>query len=369
MRVLMQSRINFFSLPGGDTVQLTKTKEELEKLGVEVDFSLDFEPDLSSYDIVHLSNVTRVQETYIQMLNAKKQGKPVFLSTIFWPMDQFEKEGQKGIRRFIGSNLSINNEEKIKAFARYVRDKESRNIATKSLWRVGYKQMQSYVVHNADYFLPNSEMEMNEFVNYFNINKEKYSVIYNAIDKNVAYQQLNSPVPDEFLDFKDAVICVGRIETRKNQLALLKALENTDYKVVLVGRPSSNQPKYFRDIKELIDRNPRFIHIESIDNSKLYSLYKVCRVSALPSWLDTPGLVSLEAGSMGCNLAISTRGSTKEYFRDFAEYCEPDDIDSIRSAVDRAFNKEKSTALQELIMDNYTWESAAKKTLEAYCSI
>ena len=98
MKVLMQSRKNFFELRGGDTVQLEKTKMELEKLGVEVDFSLDFEPDLSNYDLVHLSNVTRIQETYLHVKNAKKQGKPIVLSTIFWPMDEFERLGQVGIR-------------------------------------------------------------------------------------------------------------------------------------------------------------------------------------------------------------------------------------------------------------------------------
>ena len=45
MKVLMQSRKNFFDLRGGDTVQLEKTKKELEKLGVNVDFSLEFSPD------------------------------------------------------------------------------------------------------------------------------------------------------------------------------------------------------------------------------------------------------------------------------------------------------------------------------------
>ena len=96
MKVLMQSRKNFFELRGGDTVQLEKTKMELEKLGVEVDFSLDFEPDLSNYDLVHLSNVTRIQETYLHVKNAKKQGKPIVLSTIYWPMDEFERLGQVG---------------------------------------------------------------------------------------------------------------------------------------------------------------------------------------------------------------------------------------------------------------------------------
>ena len=52
MKVLIQSRKNFYTLRGGDTVQLLKTKEELEKLGVDVDISLEYEPDLTEYDIV-----------------------------------------------------------------------------------------------------------------------------------------------------------------------------------------------------------------------------------------------------------------------------------------------------------------------------
>lgn len=76
----MQSRTNLFTCPGGDTIQLLKTKEYLENSGIEVDISIELEPDLSKYDIIHLFNLTRVQETFIQVKNAKKQNKPVILS-------------------------------------------------------------------------------------------------------------------------------------------------------------------------------------------------------------------------------------------------------------------------------------------------
>lgn len=366
MKVLMQSRKNFFTLRGGDTIQLEKTKAELEKLGVEIDFSLDFNPDLSNYDLIHLSNVTRIQETYLQVKNAKEQGKKIILSTIFWPMDEFEKQGQIGIRKIINSFLGINNQERIKAFARYIKDKDSRNIATKNLWRVGYTKMQDYVVNNVDYFLPNSEMEMDEFCKSFGIKKKRYKVIPNAIDSNVAKKQMESEIPSEFEEYRDAIICVGRIEPRKNQLALVKALDQSGYKLVLVGAVSDNQKGYFKQIKEILDRNKDFYYIPRIENSKLYQLYKVCKVSTLPSWLDTPGLVSLEAAAMGCNLAISAKGSTTEYFGEYAEYCLPDDIEGIRKAIDKAYLKSKNDDLKNKIFENYTWEIAGKKTLEAY---
>jgi len=369
MKVLMQSRKNFFELRGGDTVQLEKTKMELEKLGVEVDFSLDFEPDLSNYDLVHLSNVTRIQETYLHVKNAKKQGKPIVLSTIYWPMDEFERLGQVGIRKFINSHVKIDTEEKIKAIARYLKDKNSRNEATRNLWKIGYTKMQKYVVDNVDYFLPNSEMEMDEFCKFFGVEKDRYKVIPNAIDADIARKQDEVEIPKEFEKYRNAIICVGRIEPRKNQLSLVKALDKSNYKLILVGAVSDNQKSYFNEIKEIMDRNPNFYYIPKIENSKLYQLYKVCKVSTLPSWLDTPGLVSLEAAAMGCNLAISSKGSTTEYFINMAEYCLPDDINGIRSAIDRAYAKPQNDKLKNRIFENYTWKIAGQKTLDAYKTI
>ena len=366
MRVLMQSRKNFNTLAGGDTVQLTKTREQLEKLGVEVDISLEWDPDLSKYDLVHLSNVTRIQETYLQIKNAKRQKKPVVLSTIFWPMENFEKKGQIGIRKLLNEKLSIDNIERCKAFARYIKDKEARDISTRNLISVGYTKMQKSVIENTDVFLPNSEIEMEKLCETFNFSTENYVVVPNGIDAGIAKSRLDLPESEEFQSFKDAIICVGRIETRKNQLALVKALDQSDYKLVLVGAVSSNHQKYFEEIQGYISKNPKFCYIPYVENEKIYQLYRVCKVSALPSWLDTPGLVSLEAAAMGCNLAISSRGSTGEYFGEEAFYCEPDDLESIRKAVDKAYQKKDSKKLQEKIFRKYTWEEAAKATLKGY---
>lgn len=362
----MQSRKNFYTLKGGDTVQLTKTRDELIKLGVDVDISLDWSPNLSNYDIVHLSNVTRIQETYIQIQNAIKQHKPVVLSTIFWPMEEFEKNGQVGIRKFINEHFHIDNIERIKALARYVKDPESRNLATRNLINVGYSTMQHFVIENTDFFLPNAELEMEALERTFNFKSEKYVVVPNAVDLELADQAMEEDIPEEYEKFRDAVICVGRIETRKNQVALAKALERTSLKVIFVGNVSNNQKEYFNELMMYVNKNPNFYYLPYIDNKDIYKLYRVCKVSALPSWLDTPGLVSLEAAAMGCNLAVSSKGTTKEYFGDYAEYCEPDDISSIRTAVLNAFNKEKTEQLEKIIRKKYTWTEAAKKTLEGY---
>lgn len=75
MKILFQSRKTLFTAPGGDTTQILKTKEYLEKAGCIVDITLELEPDLSGYDIVHVFNLMRPQELYLQVRNAKSSIK------------------------------------------------------------------------------------------------------------------------------------------------------------------------------------------------------------------------------------------------------------------------------------------------------
>jgi hypothetical protein len=49
-----------------------------------------------------------------------------------------------------------------------------------------------------------------------------------------------------------------------------------------------------------------------------------------------------------------------------ATYCEPNDIDSIRHAIDKAYHAPADDTLQSFIKNNYTWNQAAQQTLEAY---
>lgn len=365
MRVLMQSRQNLFTLPGGDTIQLLKTKEYLEKRGVNVDISTELEPDLNKYDIVHLFNLTRVQETYFQAKNAKKQNKKIILSTIYWPTDEFERKGQVGIRKIINNLISINNIERLKAFYKYY-IKDEKHKGTKYLMLNSFKKMQDEILQFVDWFLPNSYMEMDELAKKFDFNKDDYTVVPNAIDLDKINNLYDCEDEDKYSKYKDYILCVGRLETRKNQLNVIKALRNSSYKVLFIGSISPGHRKYGEKVIKEINSNSNFEYIEKIDNSELYKIYKQCKVHILPSWLETPGLVSLEAAVMGCNIVVSDRGTTKDYFKNYAYYCKPDDIESILCATNSAMNNDYNNDFRKYILKNYTWEKAAEKTEEGY---
>jgi len=134
--------------------------------------------------------------------------------------------------------------------------------------------------------------------------------------------------------------------------------------VVLVGRHGRND-KYVVAVREAM--KPSDVLIGEIGHVELRSICAAARVHALPSFYDTAGLASLEAAAMGCNIVTSDIGSQREYFSDMAEYCDPYDEATIALAVEKALRRPwPNQSLQEYVIRNFTWEVAARQTLDAY---
>jgi glycosyltransferase involved in cell wall biosynthesis len=105
---------------------------------------------------------------------------------------------------------------------------------------------------------------------------------------------------------------------------------------------------------------------DHLPQPQLIGYFRQAKVHALPSWFETCGLSSLEAAAMGCNIAITGKGFTKDYFGNDAFYCDPGDPGSIFKTIDAAANSEQRKKLQEKIFREFTWQRAAAITLEAY---
>jgi len=363
MKVLFLSRKTLFSVPGGDTTQILKTAKYLEKLGIKVDVSTELEPNLKNYDLVHIFNLMRGQETYLQVLNAKKQDKPVVLSTIYGLYTEYERKASGGLRQIIANALSPYQIEYFKILARAIKNKEIHK-GTIVVLRKGFLNILKNICDMVDVFLPNSESEMKRIVKEFNLENYKYVVVPNAVDLEIF--DYNKVKVDKNIEkkFKDCILCVARIEGRKSQLNLVRAVKDLPYKLVLIGKPAPNHIKYYKQVKKEAGNN--VIFLDFIPHEKLPQYYKVAKVHALVSWMETPGLSSLEAAAMKCNLVITKKGDTYDYFKEYAYYCEPDDIESIRKAIIKAYESPFNGSLYKLVIENYTWEKAAKKTLEGY---
>jgi len=372
MKILIQNRPDTFEVFGGDSVQMIKTAEFLRKLGVQVDISLELAPRLDDYEIVHLMNITRVKFTYAQLINAKKQKKKVVLSPIYW-------NTREVVSAYWRSILSLND---------FCSMKELWNaclssLASKSLMsQIGElmqnKTLAQTVLSEVDHLLPNSHAELGilrrDFFEVLRNQKGKSSVIPNGVDTGI-FWNASPEVFTRKYGFTDFVLNVGRFSYRKNQLSLIKAMKNTGIDVVFIGESSRSSSSYY-GIKDAIDKlyyqkcrhnaDSSFRFLGAMPHSEIASAYAACKVFALPSLYETPGLSALEAALSGANIVVTTGGSTREYFSDFALYCDPYSATSIKEAVLKSYTTPKNSKLREYVLRNFTWDKVAKATLAAY---
>jgi len=226
------------------------------------------------------------------------------------------------------------------------------------IWK-GQQKSIVEILNKAAMILPNSKSEYKRVGKNY-LAEVNNMIVPNGINPDV-FKWDTSIAKDEKL-----VICVARIEGIKNQINLIKALNNTNYKLLIIGKSSPNQVNYYNECRSIAAPNVQFI--DHLPQDELVYYYQLAKVHVLPSWFETTGLSSIEAGTMGCNLVITDKGDTQEYFEHYAWYCDPDKPESVFNAVKKASEAPVNNALREKILAKYTWKHSAIQTLKAYQS-
>ncbi len=356
MRIAFITRSTLYHVPGGDTIHILQTAKHLRALGVDVDICLsNGRIHYSGYDLIHFFNITRPSDI---LCHIEKTNKTMVLSPILVDYSEYDKGHRKGLSGFILRQFPSGVHEYIKTLSRWITGKDT--LASKVyIWK-GQRKSITRILKKMTLILPNSEAEYRRLTTLYKLEKN-YVVIPNGIDPILF-------VPDDQAK-KDnkLVLCAARIEGIKNQLNLIKALNDTSYTLMLIGSPAPNQKKYYSACRKIASSNILF-H-ERVSQEALIDYYKRAKVHALPSWFETCGLSSLEAAAMGCNIVISDRGYTRDYFREEGIYCDPANPGSIFNAIEKAAQSGGNSALQQRIINNYTWPRAAALTLEAYKKI
>lgn len=366
MRICFHSRPNLYSVLGGDSIQVFKTKEYLENAGITVDIDLSPTPQSDNYDILHLFNLIRPQGMLQRAREAKRAGKKVALSTIFVDYSEYEKQARSGLTKHIFRLLPSHQLEYMKAVARAIKSR-SVNRSDMEYFMSGHLRSQRELLSYVDILLPNSRSEHKRVCAMFpEACKIPCVVVPNAMDAHL-FNGHPIEISSEFQRYQDCILCAARIEGMKNQLNLVRAVNELPYKLVLVGEPAPNHIHYFEQVKKEAGDNVHLLG--KVAHEELPKLYRLAKVHCLVSWAETTGLSSLEAAAMGCNLVITDKGDTRDYFGDLAFYCEPDSVESIRNAVREAYESPVDPALKKRVLGEFVWERTAEKTIEGYNTI
>lgn len=357
LRALWLVRPTLMEHPGGDTTQILKTSEALRALGCEIEITDALPGRLGAFDLVHLFHLDRVWENLPHCRQLAPDDVPIALSPIYWVSDDFDRSGRPWPHRMAARSFGLETYRNLKAAGRWLG--ESRRVLTEVWPRppFGLVRAMRGILDAARVLLPNSRAELHLIRESFG-DLPPAMVVPNAADaKEFGRDEPGSQA-------REGVLCVGRIEPRKNQLALINALAELDVSLTIVGLPGPSSASYARQCRR--EAGPRVRLPGPAGRHELRRLFNASRVHAAVSWYETPGLASLEAALCGCSLVATRGGSTAEYLQEEAHYCRPDDVDSIRDAVVRALEQPASDALAQRVAREFSWEAAALRTLEGY---
>ena len=383
MKVLFANRSDCFSLKGGDTVQMLKTKEYIEKLFPDIEIKIVTTPEEILNDneakIVHVFNIIRTTETLNFINAAKAKKKKVVLSTIFIKSVDasfINYIGRLGIYPFqvpYYIKILVIKFFNLLNYIIPVLKRKNRQALIDGLYTSNkHKKLGREILEKTDIILPNSDSELDSLIKYYNKDiKEKSYIVPNAIeyydienDNHKTFNQLINISPGYILQ-------VGRIETRKNQLNLIKALKNYHKEIPIVFLGKVKNIAYYNAIKKIANKRGNVYFIDEIPHEQVGMIYKMAKVHVLPSFLETTGLVSLEAKFFGCEIVVSSEDYCPVAYYKFdkiAYLCNPYSLKSIRQAVDHALHDKKSI-LDDEYKDFFNYENVAKLTRETYLKL
>jgi len=208
-----------------------------------------------------------------------------------------------------------------------------------------YKKMDRHLYHHiylsscqrATRIIAISNQTKSDLINYFKIDPKKIAVIYQSCDSRFynrlseerkTFIQLKYKLPQKF------ILCVGTVEQRKNQLALLKAIvmEKLDVTIVILGKPT----EYINILNQFISESgiqKQVIFLHNVTTDELQGIYQMAEVMVYPSIFEGFGLPIIEAQASQCAVITSNISSLPEAGGEGALYINPTNISELGKAI------------------------------------
>jgi glycosyltransferase involved in cell wall biosynthesis len=198
-----------------------------------------------------------------------------------------------------------------------------------------YFKKVKYACHSADKIIAISRQTKHDIETFFHVPPEKVELIYQPVSP-VFYEKQNvTELLEKYHLPKEFILSVGTLEPRKNQLALLQALQSKEIqiRVVFVGKQTSS---YMTEIKRFLEENEMESQVQFLSNipeSDLAALYQTAVLSVYISVFEGFGLPVIESMACGCPVVTSSVSVLPETAGDAAVLCNPAKVEEIAQKV------------------------------------
>lgn len=376
MKILLVNHGTASEWGGGDGVQMRETAARLRQRGHQVEIQNDDTPNVSNADLVHIFNC-RVSNSFIQQVaTCRAAGKPIVVSPIWiniaralWGSRGTFGLLQKAVQQ---GHSSIQRELELLRTRKLIVTLQQGTLDPLGggTYDLGWQTEVGRLLNSVEGLLPNSWLELKSVQTDLNWCGDNFKIAHYGVNPKLFLDA----DPEQFRRHTGItgpfVLQAGRIEAAKNQAMLCWALRETNVPIVLIGG-SSHWPGYAELCKEI--SGEKLTIINHLPQELLASAFAAARVHCLASWMDTCGLVSLEAALSGTPLVGSTFGHELEYLQTDAWLADPANPENLRRAIEAAWqagpHSERPTRLKQRILAEYNWERTTDRTLELYNKI
>jgi glycosyltransferase involved in cell wall biosynthesis len=241
-------------------------------------------------------------------------------------------------------------------------------------WQMSYP----YEARTSDAVIAVSKTTKADLMRLAGTDENKIKVVYEGVGKEyfgakdvATFGDLKNrfKVPDKYIYY------IGSIEPRKNLKSVILAMKSykekhsDTIKLVLSGSKSWLSSDLYKTVQEL-SLDDDVVFTGRVTDEEKIALLQHATVFAFPSFYEGFGLMVLEAFAAGCPVIISDRGALPEIAGGAALIVNPDKPEEIADAIAKLNQDDtlRSQLIQKgrLWAKGFTWEKAAKETLEIF---
>ena len=249
-------------------------------------------------------------------------------------------------------------------------------------WRIrkfySFIPMQAFVARRLDRIITVSQSSAKDTRLFFKVPADKLRVVYNGIDTDIYNEN------EEASQNRDGLIMVANTDDRKKGvLYLLQALQmlGKDKIKLTIVDDAERHSSYVEDVGPLPSYGFKLVRKLNLDGmvhftgrlarEELAQHYSAAQIAIVPSLYEGFGIPAAEAMACGTPVISTTGGALPEVVGDAGILVPPGRADALAAAIKQLLNDKQaqqrmSEAGRKRVGEKFSWEQAARKTLEVY---